>query len=71
MIDAAVGACSTCCANRRHQPPEPLLPHPVPSYPWEKIGADIFTFNRRDYLLVVDYFSKFPFVLLLSVVAIC
>lgn len=41
------------------------MPHPVPTYPWEKIGADIFTYNRRDYLLVVDYFSKFPFILLL------
>jgi hypothetical protein len=65
MIDATVGACATCCAHRRQQPPEPLMPHPVPSYPWEKIGADIFTYNRRDYLLVVDYFSKFPFILLL------
>ena len=38
------------------------MPHPVPSHPFEKIGADIFTLAKRDYLLVVDYFSKFPFV---------
>ena len=38
------------------------MPHPVPSRPFEKIGADIFTLAKRDYLLVVDYFSKFPFV---------
>ena len=31
----------------------------------EKIRADIFTYDKRDYLLVVDYFSKFPFILLL------
>jgi hypothetical protein len=43
-----------------------LSAHPVPFFPWEKIGADIFTFNKRDYLLVVDYFSKFPFVVLLT-----
>ncbi len=65
MIDVTVGACATCCANRRQQPPETLLPHPVPLYPWQKVGTDIFTYNRRDYLLVVDYFSKFPFVSLL------
>jgi len=65
MIDATVGACATCCAHRRPQPPETLMPHPVPSFPWQKIGADIFTYNRCDYLLVVDYFSKFPFILLL------
>ena len=65
MIDVTVGACATCCANRRQQPPETLLPHPVPLYPWQKIGTDIFTYSRRDYLLVVDYFSKFPLVVLL------
>jgi hypothetical protein len=65
MIDATVGACATCCAHRRPQSPETLMPHPVPSFPWQKIGADIFTYNRRDNLLVADYFSKFPFILLL------
>ena len=62
MIADIVGACSTCSAHRRQQPPETLMPHPVPSHPFEKIGADIFTLAKRDYLLVVDYFSKFPFV---------
>ena len=38
------------------------MPHSVPSRPFEKIGADIFTLMKRDYLLVVDYFSKFLFV---------
>ena len=65
MIDATVGACATYCAHSRPQSPETLMPHPVPSFPWQKIGADIFTYNRRDYLLIVDYFSKFPFILLL------
>jgi len=62
MIADIVGACATCSAHRRQQPPETLMPHPVPSRPFEKIGADIFTLAKRDYLLVVDYFSKFPFV---------
>jgi len=62
MIADVVGACATCSAHRRQQPPETLMPHPVPSRPFEKIGADIFTLAKRDYLLVVDYFSKFPFV---------
>ena len=64
MIETTVGSCTTCCASRRQQP-EPLMPHPVPSFPWEKIGADIFTYDKRDYLLVVDYFSKFPFIIVL------
>ena len=62
MIADVVGACATCSAHRRQQPPETLMPHSVPSRPFEKIGADIFTLMKRDYLLVVDYFSKFLFV---------
>ena len=27
--------------------------------PWEKIGADYFTIGTQDYLLIVDYFSKY------------
>jgi hypothetical protein len=66
MIEGTVTSCAACCANRHQQSAEPLLPHPVPFFPWEKISADIFTFNKRDYLLVVDYFSKFPYVVLLT-----
>jgi Integrase zinc binding domain/Integrase core domain len=66
MIESVVSACATCCSNRSKQPAEPLLPHAVPDYPWQKIGADIFTFNRKDFLLVVDYFSKFPIVVRLE-----
>jgi len=62
MIADVVGACATCSAHRRQQPSETLMPHPVPSYPFEKVGADIFTLAKHDYLLVVDYFSKFPFI---------
>ena len=42
---------------------EPMLPHPVPSRPWEKLGLDYFTLGGKDYLLIVDYFSKYPEVL--------
>ncbi|KAI2645886.1 hypothetical protein H4Q32_025223 [Labeo rohita] len=34
--------------------------------PWQKIAADIFDFQGRAFLLIVDYFSKYPEVLQLS-----
>ena len=34
--------------------------HEIPSLPWQKLAADILTFNNMDYLVVVDYYSKFP-----------
>ena len=25
--------------------------------PWEKVGTDLFTWDNKDYLLTIDYFS--------------
>lgn len=50
--------CPTCIENHNSNPREPLLSHPVPDRPWEKVG--LFHFKGSEYLLCVDYFSKFP-----------
>lgn len=65
-IEKYVGKCTTCNAFCRHQQKEPLIPHPVPERPWEKVAADIFQLFGNDYLLVVDYYSKYPEVCLLQ-----
>ena len=46
------------CARIRPPRTETLLPSSFPSRPWERLGMDLFTHNGRDYLLVVDYFSR-------------
>ena len=52
--------CKECI--RRSQPPkEPLQAHEVPQEPWERIAMDYFYMNGRLYILICDYFSKFPF----------
>jgi hypothetical protein len=33
-----------------------------PTRPWQVIGTDLFTWNKDDYLLICDYYSKFPIV---------
>ena len=40
---------------------EPLQPHDIPEGPWRKLGMDYFNFNGNSYVLICDYFSKFPF----------
>ena len=59
-VEQHISKCSVCNAYRNSQPPEPLMPHPVPERPWQKVGVDIFHLFGRDHLLIVDYFSKFP-----------
>ena len=51
--------CETCQEYRNKQSNEPLLPHDVPEKPWVKEGTDLFALGGKDYLIVVDYTSKY------------
>ncbi|CAB3984941.1 Retrovirus-related Pol poly from transposon, partial [Paramuricea clavata] len=41
------------------QSKEPLIPHEIPKRAWAKIGCDIFEFEKKSYLVTVDYYSNF------------
>ena len=49
------------CIKRSQVAKEPLQPHDIPEGPWRKLGIDYFAFNGNSYILICDYFSKFPF----------
>ena len=49
------------CIKRSQVPKEPLQPHDIPEGLWRKLGIDYFTFDGNSYVLICDYFSKFPF----------
>lgn len=38
---------------------QPLLPHNISSFPWEKVGVDLMFFDNANYLFVTDYYSKY------------
>ena len=43
------------------------MQHDIPDTPWLKVGADLFNFAGRDYLIVFYHFPKNPeFVSVLS-----
>ena len=48
------------CAEQSVRKKEPLIPTPLPDYPWQVAGTDLFELNQCHYLLVVDYFSRYP-----------
>ena len=43
-----------------------MISHEIPSRPWEKLGVVYFTFSNQDYLIIVDYFFKYPKVIPVS-----
>ena len=49
------------CIKRSQVAKEPLQPHDIPEGPWRKLGIDYFAFDCNSYVLICDYFSKFPF----------
>ena len=64
-IEDMVQNCETCLkfsANNHKPKPENTPRHEVPAIPWTKLATDISTFDNENYLLVVDYTSKFPII---------
>ena len=47
------------CARDASPNQEPLIPTALPQYPWQRVGSDLFVLYGANYLLVVDYFSRF------------
>ena len=65
-VTEKVKQCSVCLENRPNQQPEPLKSHEIPPLPWAKVGTDLFHKNGRNYIVTVDYYSKWPEVTLLN-----
>lgn len=56
-IKEMIQKCETCRLQAPEQV-EPLCPSTLPEQSWERIGADLFHFQNKTYLLVVDYYSR-------------
>ena len=47
------------CSQHRAEHREPLLTTLVQERPWQRVGTDLFFWEKQTYLLVVDYFSGY------------
>jgi len=61
-----VSSCAPCQHHQNQNTKEPMISHDIPQKPWFTLGADLFYWNGSHYLLVCDYYSKFPLVCKLS-----
>ena len=59
-------SCETCIKYSKSQRNEPLQSHPTPEVPWHTVATDLFETKNSKYLLIVDYYSRFPILCKLS-----
>ena len=52
--------CETCMEFRPQQRKEPLQPTELPQGLWDKVAIELFELENVQYLLSVDYYSRFP-----------
>ena len=53
-------SCKTCIKHSKSQRSEPLQSHPTPELSWHTVATDLFKIKNSKYLLLVDYYSRFP-----------
>ena len=58
QMDKMIRQCHMC-AKEAVAHKEPMIAAQLPTYPWQKIGSDLFELNGTTYMLVVDYFSRY------------
>ena len=61
-IEQKVATCAACQTHQNSQSKEPMIPQETPPRPWHTVGSDLFFWNNMWYLLITDYYSKFPFI---------
>ena len=64
-IEEMVRKCEVC-AKEATPRREPLLVTPLPDYPWEIVGTDLFEWKGEQYLIIIDYYSRYPEIAKLS-----
>ena len=51
--------CEVCQTYRKQQEEESMIPSDIPIYPFQIFVSDLFNQNNQDFVIVVDYYSKY------------
>ena len=60
QLEDLIARCHICQEFRNDLHKEPLINHEIIDIPFYKVGVDLFHVDGENYLLIVDYYSKFP-----------
>ncbi|XP_029636815.1 uncharacterized protein LOC115212115 [Octopus sinensis] len=61
-IEKIVSTSHICQKYRNSQQKEEMIPSDILRRPWQAIGVDLFSESQEWYLIMICYYSKFPFV---------
>ena len=50
--------CKTCALHRDNKP-EPLIAMALPNRPRQIVATDLFQMKGMDYLIIIDYYSRY------------
>lgn len=65
-IEYLVRKCEICNKYSNSNRKEQMIPHEIIKKPWQKVGIDIYELYNQNYLIAVDYYSKYPEILNLN-----
>ena len=57
-IEKMITSCTTCQRFQAKQCDTPLEKHPRPDHPWSVAASDLFDFDRGQYMVMADMYSK-------------
>ena len=57
QISGMISRCTICLEHQQQNTKEPMIPPRIPSKPWETVATDLFTWDKSEYLVIVDYHS--------------
>ena len=58
-IEMLIKKCKVCQTYQKQQQKEPMIPSDYPIYPFRIMASDLFNGNNQDFVIAVDYYSKY------------
>ena len=58
-IKEAITRCAVCAEYQARNSKEPLQTHQIPDQPWSRVAVDLFTLNKKEYIVLTDYYSDY------------
>ena len=58
-IRDCVSKCETCNNYQTNQQKKTLIPHDPPKRPWSHVATDLFSFDNKGWLVIVDHWSDY------------